>query len=216
MLTLDLSLVDRQIGMTELSTPDNQNNNFFNATNTNGYITATATEISGLFNLQFDVDQGLIPLTINSVMIETQLVENPLGKEAGNYTNDTIAINPEIVGGMKIGGILSSDEFLTILDNQYRSCTCASVDLNQILIDTSIFFGNLLVTCVQNGLTPENCPVDSFCSSVGNFCSNAIGIGATFDIDENNDTVNDAYSIALLYAVAATFDGIIFTDSFEY
>ena len=210
-----LTLQQRMDGFAEISIPTGQNDNFFSANNNLGVITATASQVSGLLNLQFDAQQGLVPLTINTVKVNATLIENPIGKEAGIYTEDLVATNPTIVGGMKIGGILPSDEFLGVLDAQYRTCSCAGVDPNQPLITTSIFFGTILISCAQSGLTPENCPVGSFCSSVNDFCNNAIGIGTTFDIDENNDGVNDAYSVALRYGVSATSDGIIYRDGFE-
>lgn len=210
-----ITLQQRIDGMAEVSIPQGQNSNLFDAINNSGFITATATSISGLLNLQFDAQQGLVPLTINTVKVDATLIENPLGLEPGIYTSNVNGINPTIIGGMKIGGILPSDEFLGALDAQYRTCDCAGVDPNQPLITTSIFFGTLLVSCAQSDLTPENCVAGSFCSSVNDFCSNAIGIGTTFDIDENNDGVNDAYSVALRYGVSATSDGIIYTNGFE-
>ncbi len=210
-----LTLQQRMDGFAEVSIPSGQNNNFFNATNNLGVVTATASQVSGLLNLQFDSQQGLVPLTINTVKVNTTLTQNPVGKEQGIYTEDMSATNPTVVGGMKIGGILPSDEFLGVLDSQYRTCSCAGVDPNQPLIATSIFFGTILVSCVQTGLTPENCVAGSFCSSVNDFCNNAVGIGTTFDIDENNDGINDAYSVALRYGVSATSDGIIYSDGFE-
>ena len=211
----NLTLQQRMDGFAEISIPTGQNDNFFSANNNLGVITASASQVSGLLNLQFDAQQGLVPLTINTVKVNATLVENPSGKEDGIYTEDLAATNPTIVGGMKIGGILPSDEFLGILDAQYRTCSCAGVDPNQPLITTSIFFGTILVSCAQSGLTPENCATGSFCSSVNDFCSNAVGIGTTFDIDENNDGINDAYSVALRYGVSATSSGIIYSDGFE-
>ncbi len=209
------TLLQRINGFAEISIPTGQTNNLFTATNNFGSITATATEISGLLNLQFDAQQGLVPLTINTVKVNATLLENPIGKETGIYTDDMPAINPTIIGGMEIGGILPSDEFLGVLDTQYRTCSCAGVNPNQPLISTTIFFGTIIVSCVQSGLTPENCTVGSFCASVNDFCDNAIAVGTTFDIDENNDGVNDAYSVALRYGVSASSDGIIFTNGFE-
>lgn len=214
-LTPNLSLVDRMSGLTQLIIPTNQNGNIFTAINDTGSITATAPEISGLLNLQFDPGQGLVPLTLLDVKAEAQLSDSPNNVEPGIYTDDIIATNPEIVGGMKIGGILTSDEFLGVLDEQYRTCNCANVDPNQPLIVTEEFFGTLIVSCDQSGLTPENCPVQSFCSTVGDFCTNAIGIGTTFDIDYDNNGVNDSYSVALRFGAAATTVDIIFANGFE-
>jgi hypothetical protein len=211
----NLTLQQRMNGFAEISVPAGQNNNFFSAINNSGSVTATASQVSGLLNLQFDAQQGLVPLTINTVKVNTTLMKNPIGKEDGIYTEDFPATNPTVVGGMKIGGILPSDEFLGVLDSQYRTCGCASVDPNQPLITTSIFLGTIIVSCAQSGLTPENCPIGSFCSSVNDFCSNAIGIGTTFDIDENNDGVNDAYSVALRYGASASSNGIIYINGFE-
>jgi hypothetical protein len=125
------------------------------------------------------------------------------------------ATNPTVVGGIKIGGILPSDEFLGVLDSQYRQCSCASIDPNIPLISTTIFFGTIIVSCDQTNLTPESCPLNSFCSTVGNFCSNAIGLGTTFDIDENGDSVNDAYSVALRLGAAATTVDVLFFNGFD-
>ena len=213
--TPGLNLVDRMSGLTELYIPPGQPENLFNANVNAGLVNATATEITGLLNLQFDMDQGLVPLTLHDVKLQAQIVDSPNGLQQGIYSVDMAATNPSVVGGIKIGGILPSDEFLSVIDNQYRMCTCASIDPNSPLISTSIFFGTIIVSCQQSNLTPENCPVNSFCSTVGTFCSNAIGLGTTFDIDENGDSVNDAYSVALrLGAAAATVD-VIFFHGFE-
>ncbi len=211
----NITLQQRMDGLAELLIPTGQVDNLFTANHNLGILNATANQVSGLLNLQFDAQQGLVPLTLNTVKLNATLIENPIGKEEGIYTENLTATNPTIIGGMKIGGILPSDEFLGVLDTQYRTCTCAGVDPTQPLITTTIFFGTLIVSCAQSGLTPENCTAGSFCASVNDFCSNAIGIGSTFDIDENNDGVNDAYSVALRYGVSATSDGIIYSDGFE-
>ena len=211
----NINLTQRMNGFAELTIPTGQLDNLFNATHNLGIVTATATQVSGLLNLQFDAQQGLVPLTINTVKVNASLMKNPIGKEEGIYTENLTATNPTIVGGMKIGGILPSEEFLGALDTQYRTCSCAGVDPNQPLITTTIFFGTLIVSCAQSGLTPENCTAGSFCASVNDFCNNAIGIGSTLDIDENNDAVNDAYSVALRYGVSASSDGIIYSNGFE-
>jgi hypothetical protein len=215
-ITPELNLIERMSGLTQLYLTPVADTNTFDAINNLGFVTATASEITGLLNLQINQDASLTPLTLHNVKAEMQLLESPLGVEPGIYSEDLLATTPEIVGGIKIGGILPSDEFLGVFDTQYRTCSCANVDPNQPLITTSVFLGTLIVSCAQSGLTPENCPVNSFCSTVGDFCSNAIALGTTFDIDENNDGVNDAYSVALkMGAAATTIVDIIFTQGFE-
>lgn len=215
-ITPNLSLVDRMSGLTQLYLPSTTTNNIFTAQLNNNLVTATAAQISGLLNLQFDSTQDLTPLTLTDVKVEVQLSLNPANVEPGVYSDDITATNPAIVGGMKIGGILASDEFLDVLDTQYRTCQCAGVDASQPLITTSTFFNTIIVSCAQSNLTPANCPANSFCSTVGDFCSNAVGLGTTFDIDTNNDNVKDAYSVALRYGAAATtIVDIIFRDGFE-
>ncbi|HHL32128.1 MAG TPA: hypothetical protein ENJ41_06040 [Oceanospirillales bacterium] len=214
-LTPDLTLLQRRSGLSELILTPNQTGNIFTASANAGFINASADEITGLLNLQFDTTGGLTPLTLHNVMFAATLTDSPMNVEAGIYSNDITATNPEIVGGIKIGGILDSDEFLNVLDSQYRSCSCAGVDPNQPLITTQIFLGTIIVSCAQSNLTPENCPLNSFCSTVNNFCDNAIGLGTTFDIDSDNDGVKESYSVALRLGAAATRIDTIFLHGFE-
>ena len=216
-LTPTFSLTDRMSGLTQLYLPITTTTNIFTAQLNNNTVSATATAISGLLNLQFDTNQGLTPLTLTDVKVEAQLSLNPANVEAGIYTDDMTATAPAIVGGMKIGGILSSDEFLGVLDTEYRNCQCAGVDSSQPFITTSIGFGFIIVNCPQsNSITPANCPVNSFCSTAGDFCTNAALLGTTFDIDTDNDNIKDAYSVALRYGAAATtIVNIIFINGFE-
>ncbi len=217
-LTPNLSLANRMAGLSQIYLPSLTTTNIFNAQLNNNTITATASEISGLLNLQFDTQQGLTPLTLTDVKVEALLELNPNNVAAGIYTTDIAATSPAVVGGMKIGGILASDEFLGVLDTQYRTCQCAGIDAASPFITSSVntFFNTIVVSCAQTNLTPANCPANSFCSTASDFCTNAIGLGTTFDIDTDNDNVKDAYSVALRYAAAATtVVDIIFIDGFE-
>lgn len=215
-VTPNLTLLERQSGLSQIYLTNELSGNVFDAVLDTGIITATANQISGLLNLQLDADQGLVPLTINTVKVEMQLTDSPLGLETGIYSDDIAATTPDIVGGIKIGGILPGEEFLGALDSQYRTCSCAGVDPNQQLITSQVTFLGVLVSCTQTNFTEENCDANSFCSSVQSFCDQAVGIGTTYDIDENGDNKNDAYSVALRYGAAATtIIDIIYRHGFE-
>ena len=73
---------------------------------------------------------------------------------------------PQIVGGGKLGGVITADEILTHMDNFYRQCACAGVDPDMPVLEweensTSEMFE---ISCTDNTGTPSLCDPETHAS----------------------------------------------------
>ncbi len=128
---------------------------------------------------------------------------------------------PQIVGGGKLGGVITADEILTYMDNFYRQCACAGVDPGSPVLEweengTTMMFES---SCSANTGNPSLCDPDDPCSDLTTVCGLLINVfGSSLDVDQDGTGINDAWSIGLRLAFAGTtLDPIqdIFADGFE-
>jgi len=127
---------------------------------------------------------------------------------------------PQIVGGAKLGGILTADEMLTHTDNFYRGCDCAGVDPDSPVFvwEENTGLGTFDVSCTSNTGDPSGCDSADPCSDLTTTCSFIPIFGSTFDVDQNNNGVMDGWSIGIRLGFSGTtLDPIqvLFQDGFE-
>jgi hypothetical protein len=127
---------------------------------------------------------------------------------------------PQIVGGALLGGVITADEMLTHTDAYYRQCTCAGVDPSSPVFvwqeneGTSQFE----ISCTSNTGDPSGCDASDPCADLGTTCSYIPIFGNTLDVDQNNNNINDGWSIGLRLGFSGTtLDPIpvLFYDYFE-
>lgn len=126
---------------------------------------------------------------------------------------------PQIVGGGKLGGVITADEILTHMDNFYRQCACAGITDDPVLEwgenETTLMFE---ISCTSNTGNPALCDPDDPCSDLDLVCG-LIGVfGGTLDVDQDGTGIADAWSIGLRLGFAGTtLDRMpeLFADGFE-
>ncbi len=127
---------------------------------------------------------------------------------------------PQIVGGAKLGGILTADEMLTHTDAFYRQCDCAGVDPSSPVFvwEENTGLGTFEVSCTSNTGEPSGCDPADPCADLTMTCSTISIFGNTLDVDQNNNNINDGWSIGLRLGFSGTtLDPIpvLFYDDFE-
>ena len=127
---------------------------------------------------------------------------------------------PQIVGGGKLGGVITADEMLTHMDNFYRQCACAGVNPGDPVLEWGENSSALTfdTSCTDNTGDPSLCDPDDPCSDLDMVCG-LIGIfGGTLDVDLDGTGINESWSIGLRLGFAGTtLDPIqdIFADGFS-
>jgi len=130
------------------------------------------------------------------------------------------AHTPQIVGGAKLGGIVTADEMLTHTDNFYRQCDCAGVDPSSPVFvwqentDTDTFE----ISCTSNTGDPSGCDPSDLCADLATTCSFIPFFGNTLDVDQNDNNVMDGWSIGLRLGFSGTIldpIDVLFYDGFE-
>jgi len=127
---------------------------------------------------------------------------------------------PQIVGGGKLGGVITADEILTHLDAFYRQCACAGIDPNMPVIEweANTGTGTFDISCTSNTGDPSLCDPDDTCSDLDMICSTMPLLTNTLDVDLDGDGIRESWSIGLRLGFAGTtLDPMpeLFADGFE-
>jgi hypothetical protein len=128
---------------------------------------------------------------------------------------------PGVVGGAKFGGVVVAVELLSHMDDFYRGCACAGVDPSEPVILWELDYNSFLldIYCTDNYVDPGACDPEDPCFDLADVCA-VIGIlGNVFDVDLDNDLINESLSIGLRLGFAGTtldpMSDEIFSDGFE-
>ena len=127
---------------------------------------------------------------------------------------------PQIVGGGKLGGVITADEMLTHMDNFYRQCACAGINPNDPVLEweENSSAWTFDISCTSNTGDPSLCDPDDPCSDLDTICGLVAIFGGTLDVDLDVSGINESWSIGLRLGFAGTtLDPIqdIFADGFE-
>ncbi len=170
--------------------------------------------------------QGNVLATLSDVQIDGNLrfEQNDC---LGICSTDNTGGTPLKQGGLAVSGLLTLNEYFGSLDMAYRQCSCAGIDANSAVISygENISNGTYDASCTTNTGTPGLC--NNGCEDLTSLCS-TIGLISTFaDYDNNNNTINDAFTVGMRLGVAGAkvddcigsecpeFVFVIFKDSFE-
>jgi hypothetical protein len=127
---------------------------------------------------------------------------------------------PQIVGGGKLGGVITADEILTHMDAFYRQCACAGIDPDLPVLEwqengTTQMFE---ISCTSNTGDPSLCDPDDPCSNLDTTCGFIGILSNTLDVDLDGTGINESWSIGLRLGFAGTtLDPTpeLFADGFE-
>jgi len=127
---------------------------------------------------------------------------------------------PRIVGGGRLGGVITANEVLTHMDNFYRQCACASVnpDLPVIEWEENVTTVSFDIWCTSNTGNPFLCDPDDPCYDLDNVCGFVGLVSNTLDVDLDETDINESWSIGLrLRFAGTTLDPMpeLFADGFE-
>jgi len=211
-----ISLLQRIVGFADL-TVDPAAGDAFSGTITDGYLTATGPLLENF--LLIEGPFGNNALNLYDVKIEGQLTENTVVCNGVCSENE---IGPEkLLGGLKLSGLVPADEIFMTLNEQYRHCSCAGVDPKIDLISwaDNNSTQTVFAQCNQTDLDGSNCVVNDFCYHIETVCKYAPVIGSAFDVDTNNNKINDAFAVGLKLGISGVDDltlvDLIFADDFE-
>ena len=212
----NISLLQRIVGFADL-TVDPAAGDAFSGTIVNGYINATGELLEDF--LLIEGPFGNNTLNLYDVRIEGQLTEDTLVCNGVCSENNIGA--ETLIGGLKLSGLIPADEIFMTLNEQYRHCACAGVDPNIDLLSwaDNTSTQTVFAQCNQTDLNGSNCVVNDFCYHIETVCKYAPVIGSAFDVDTNNNKINDAFAVGLRLGVSGVDDltlvDLIFADDFE-
>lgn len=184
----------------------------------------TVTAGPSTFQLTISIEAlGSEPLLLT--LLDAKIEADITVDSNGVHTVDTVQ-NPDtedeyFQAGGKLGGVIDAEEILTVLDDQFRGCTCANVDPEQPVLSWELDeqAGALVVSCTDNtGDATNECTGSGdgdgpLCGQITTVCGFAGFIGNVLDVDRNNDGINESLSAGLRFAwTGAGIDGLIPTE----
>ena len=192
-----------------------------------GTVTAGLVEVTGnQFTLTLPwMTGGLVTVHLQEPRLEApvtygeSLLDGCLGlctldeDRGGGHT-------PQIVGGAKLGGIVTADEMLTHMDTLYRQCGCAGVDptMPVLVWQENTGTSSFEISCTSNTGDPSSCDPADPCADLDMTCSFIPLIGNTLDVDLDGTGIPDGWSIGLRLGFSGTtLDPIqvLFQNGFE-
>lgn len=128
--------------------------------------------------------------------------------------------DPPLVGGARLGGLLSAVEQWQTLDRVLRACDCAGVDPTQPVVTWAPSGGRLSATCTANtGGDPVGCDETPWCEQISTICLSLTVQSSTLDQDLDDDGILDSWSAGFRLGFSGvTVDGstaMVFSDGFE-